>query len=131
MMPPWLILMSLRSCEHARSLFVAGVSFQYCLQASNTTSPIANLSVKPLVVVTTGCMVLTHASHFWQGVSSTTGGAGGAGRGWQVLMVLQESWPALQLQTWTVMSDEHIDLLESVLQSESLKQVPGCMPASR
>jgi hypothetical protein len=76
-------------------------------------------------------MVLTHALHFWQGVSSTTGGAGGAGRGWQVLMVLQESWPALQLQTWTVMSDEHIDLLESVLQSESLKQVPGCMPASR
>jgi hypothetical protein len=75
-------------------------------------------------------MVLTQASHFWQGVRSTIGCAGGAGRGWQVLMVLQESWPALQLQTWTVMSDEHTGLLESVLQSELLKQVPSCTPAS-
>jgi hypothetical protein len=55
-MPPALSLMFLRSCEHVKSLFVAGVSFQYCLQASKATSPIANLSVMALVELTTDCM---------------------------------------------------------------------------
>jgi hypothetical protein len=54
--PPALSLMLLRSWEHAKSLFVAGVSFQYCLQASKATSPIVNLSVMALVELTTDCM---------------------------------------------------------------------------
>jgi hypothetical protein len=89
MMPPALSLMFLCNCEHAWSLFVAGESF-HCLQALKAASPTVNLSVMALVEATTDCMACTQAWHFWHGVSTTTGGAG-AGRGWQVLMVLHES----------------------------------------
>jgi hypothetical protein len=77
----------------------------------------ANLLVMLLVVATAGCMAETQAPHFWQGVSSTTGG--GAGRGWQVLVGLHESWPERQVQICVVMLAEHIGLAAS-LQSTSL-----------
>lgn len=125
-MPAVLDLMLLRSWEHVRSLLVAGVSFQYCLQASNTRSPIWNLSDRVLVAATMGCMTCTHASHFRQGVSSTTSSVC-VGRGWQVLRVLQESDPALHVQTSAVMFGEQT---LSEVQLALLKHVPGCGPAA-
>lgn len=107
---------------------MAVVSFQNCLQASKTASPIWNLSVRRLVAATTGCMCCTHAWHLRQGLSSTTGTTGGAGRGWQVLIVLQESMPPLQVQISAVMSDEHMGLAGS-RQSLSPKHVPLWRPA--
>jgi hypothetical protein len=89
----------------------------------------ANLSARVLVAATTDCIVRTQAPHLSQEDSPTTVDVGGAGRGWQMLSMLQESWPALQVQTCTVMSAEHMGMLASV-QSLSLKQVPGCEPAS-
>jgi hypothetical protein len=67
-----------------------------------------------LMISLEGCCSVYDQQHTWGplivapgGLLSTIGGAGGAGCGWQVPMVLQEPWLALSWQlfeTWTVMS---------------------------
>lgn len=132
-LPAWLRRTSLRSCLHWASLLAAlvlDVLAMYCLHASNTASLMANLSelVLELVLATISCRAATHAPHAWQGVSSMTGGAGGAGRGWQVLRLSQESWPALQVHTVAWILALHMGLVAS-MQSVSLLQLPTGSPA--